>query len=152
MAHSPTGLDLASQITQEIQARRSARLDVGDFITSEIRTSPVIPVQGSARADEVLLEKIYRATDKNVDIQKRTANHGLRWEYRLFCTRCKEDKKISDTKIFLENKNIDDEIVIFCIKHRHDGGGNAMKVLSTFSDPQECAPVNEGRMFREDDE
>lgn len=130
----------------------SGRYDVGDFITSEVKTNVKIPVIPSAQADEVLLEKIHRATDKNVEIQKRTMNFGTRWEYRLFCTRCKNKTIVKDTKIFMENKNVDDEIVIFCIKHKHDGGGNAMKVLSVFSDPQEQEPVEGGRMFREEDE
>ena len=123
-----------------------------DYVAPIIKTNMHVPVIPSARADELLLEKIHRATDKNVEIQKRTMNFGTRWEYRLYCTRCKQENMVKDNKIFLSHTNIDDDIVVFCIKHRHDGGGNAMKVLSVFSDPQEQEEVEGGRMFREEDE
>ncbi len=113
--------------------------------------NPAFKDEAIVRAAETKIDKIYRATDKNVELQERTAGYGANWQYRLYCSRCKSEDQIQDPRKFL-TEEVNDNLIVFCIKHRHDGQNNAMRVLNIFADKQDSSIPEGGRMFREDDE
>lgn len=103
--------------------------------------------------DDMLLEKVFRATDNNVNIQRKTENGGRSFSHRIYCHRCKTAEDLKDTKVLTQSENVSDEIVIFCIKHRHDGGGKSLAVLEAFNKQPDHTPQFEGgRYFREEGE
>jgi hypothetical protein len=106
-------------------------------------------------ADPELMDRVERATGNNVQLQNRSRNFGTAYEYRLFCTRCITSHSLSVDQV-KSAKGVHDDIIMFAVKHRHDGGGNAIKVLATFanvvaSDMEPTTMATGGRVFREDD-
>jgi hypothetical protein len=137
----------------------STQAAAADFLSSGLQINlngpkPVVPSYQN-KANEMLVDRVQKATDNNVDLQNKSIKFGTSVNYRIYCHRCKAEYALREDQVNHAD-NVCDDIVLFCIKHRHDGGGNSLKVLSTFANvvvaAPEAIPEKVGRVFREDDD
>lgn len=142
----------------EPQWSKYVNSDYIDFIsTTDFKVKVQKPtVSKIHQADPELMDRVEKATDKNVQLQNQSTSYGTAFRYRLYCTRCNMSHALAPEQVKSANK-VHDDIVVFCIKHRHDGGGGSLKVLATFAnviavDIAKTMPEKTGRVFREEED